>query len=660
MTKKDALNLLDLPENADRAQIRHAYSEKSKIYHVETHPEEFNRLHEAYKTALAQTGRSAYTVPAQPLPPTDTDSTDFINHTAGTGHGTAAAAKEPPAKPEDPEISEIPHNDILDTLIHGSFSISRCLDITRLLYQKCRYEEALRTDMGASFGGILIKKETIWQNYPADGQLFFEIPWTIWKAQDWTALICHPEFLRRQYTSAFLDELCCLLQEEGLCGPEGIGQDFYSSLCIAYGFFQNGQNGMEETNPRDSYLQELEDILRSHPKHCNYVFDLYNRASAQEARDMVLFCQKGFALSDEKAVWDFLNTAEEKLLSETNPSEICTLRDRNLEAYESVSSRKQFILRNLLNQSGSLFAEGLYRLRELQESQRKYAEAFIGTVLSHTDTCEAALPSGEYPPLSCLLGRFRQQYLSCDNWRELICRPVFLHAIKNYILSQDNNRDTGGGNSYPSVRFVPYETWRQLRLWFKGTSPFLAEAAGWLKTGCYFSEYEKRYQKERFWKATRVKESYLEEILPIPGPDREKRKLIRAVRKGIPVDAARIQSAFLRPLLSNEKLRIPFLTRLAYTMVHFRFLQYTPADSLPGGTFCFLKKGVILYQKKDNLVCYLDHEVFYDILSKYFDRIVYNWKPAKDARKIYSEEFLDTACRNLYCYECFAHSDFHK
>ena len=65
MTKKDALNLLDLPENADRAQIRHAYSEKSKIYHVETHPEEFNRLHEAYKTALAQTGRSAYTVPAE-------------------------------------------------------------------------------------------------------------------------------------------------------------------------------------------------------------------------------------------------------------------------------------------------------------------------------------------------------------------------------------------------------------------------------------------------------------------------------------------------------------------------------------------------------------------------------------------------------------------
>lgn len=153
-----------------------------------------------------------------------------------------------------------------------------------------------------------------------------------------------------------------------------------------------------------------------------------------------------------------------------------------------------------------------------------------------------------------------------------------------------------------------------------------------------------------------MKESFFEEILPIPRPDHEKRKLLRAVRKGIPADAAQIQSAFLRPLLANEKLRIPFLTRLAYTMVHFRFLQYTPADSLSGGTFCFLKKEVILYQRKDNLVCHLSHETFYDILSKYFDRIVYNWKPSKDDKKIYSDEFLDTACRNLYCYECFVHS----
>lgn len=647
MTKKDALNILDLPENADRAQIRHAYSEKSKIYHVETHPEEFKRLHEAYKTALAQTDRSGNTVLTRTIPPTDTDNAVLINYTAGTAYGTAAAAKEPPAEPE------MSHNDILDTLIQDSFSISRCPDITRLIYHKCRYEESLLTDTGAAPGGVLTKKTVAWQDPPADGQLFYGIPWSVWKAQDWTALICHPEFLRRQYTSAFLDELCYLLQEEGLYGPEGIGQDFYSSLCIAYGFFQDGMDGMDL---EDSYLQELEDILRSHPKYRKYVFDLYNRDSAQEARDIVLFCQKGLTLSDEEAIWDFLNTAEEMLLPETDPSGILTLRDRNWEAYEPASCRKQFILRNLMDQSGSLFDRGLSRLRELQETQRKYAEAFIENVLSHTDTCDTTLPSGECPSLSCLLGRFRQQYLNRDNWRELICRPVFLQAIKKYILSQDN----GNGNGYPSVRFVPYETWRQLRIWFNGTSPFLAEATRWLKTSYYFSEYEKRYQKERFWKAIRVKESFFEEILPIPRPDHEKRKLLRAVRKGIPSDAARIQSAFLRPLLANEKLRIPFLTRLAYNMVHFRFLQYTPADSLSGGTFCFLKKEVILYQRKDNLVCHLGHETFYDILSKYFDRIVYNWMPSKDDKKIYSEEFLDTACRNLYCYECFVHSRLDK
>ena len=657
MTKKDALKLLDLPDNADRAQIRHAYSEKSKIYHAETHPEEFNRLHEAYKTALAQTDRSVYTVLTQPLPPTDTGSADFKDHIAGTGYRTAAAAKEPPAEPTESEEPCMPHNDILEALIHDSFSISSCLDITRLIYHKCSYEGALLADTGAAFGGVLAKKTALWQDSPADGQLFFGIPWRVWKAQDWIALICHPEFLRRQYTSAFLDELCCLLQEEGLYNPEGIGQDFYDSLCIAYGFFLDG---MDDMDPEDSYLQEIEDILRSHPKHRKYVFDLHNRTSLQETRDLVLFCQKNFALSDEKAIWDFLNAAEEKLLPETDPSGIFTLLDRNWEAYEPASSRKQFILRNLLDQSGSLFAKGLSRLRELQEAQIKCAEAFIETVLSHTDTYEAPLPSGGHPSLACLLAQFRQRYLNCDNWQEFICRPVFLRTIKRYILSQERDQDTAGGNSYPSVRFVPYETWRQLRMWFNGTSPFLAEAARWLKTSFYFSEYEKRYQKERFWKATRVKESYLDEILPIPRPDHEKRKLLRTVRKGIPVDAAQIQSAFLRPVLANEKLRIPFLTRLAYTMVHFRFLQYTPADSLPGGIFCFLKKEVILYQQKDNLVCRLSHEDFYDILSKYFDRIVYSWKPAKDGRKIYSEEFLDTACRNLYCYECFVHSDFSK
>ncbi len=53
MLLEEAYKILELPEGANRAKIRHAYANLSKLYHVETHPEEFARLHEAYKLALS-------------------------------------------------------------------------------------------------------------------------------------------------------------------------------------------------------------------------------------------------------------------------------------------------------------------------------------------------------------------------------------------------------------------------------------------------------------------------------------------------------------------------------------------------------------------------------------------------------------------------------
>ena len=254
MTRKEALKILDLPDNANKSQIRHAYSEKSKIYHAETHPEEFRRLHEAYKTALAQPDKNVHTFPTQTIFSADTDSTAFQNPAADITRHTAptATAKEPDSR------TAIPHNDILDTLVHSRFSVSHCLDITQLIYHKCRTEKAALANAnavalanadevtlintGAIVGGILTGKGIVWQDPPADERLFFKVPWSVWKAQTWTTIICHPEFLRRQYTSVFLDELCFLLQEEELYNPEGIGRGFYFFLCIAYGFFHDRMN----------------------------------------------------------------------------------------------------------------------------------------------------------------------------------------------------------------------------------------------------------------------------------------------------------------------------------------------------------------------------------------------------------------------------------
>lgn len=618
MTRKEALKILNLPDHADRAQIRHAYSELSKSCHVETHPEEFNRLHEAYKTALAQAGKFNF------IPDTDTavspETSHKTSHNAAITHGKEASLHEPSS------IDGTPYDEILDMLVHGKFAVSQCLEITQLIYHKYRYDEMSMAGTG-TFGSIITKRGIVWKDAPADERLFFGIPWNVWKTLEWTAFICHPEFLKRQYDPAFLGEFSYLLQEENLSSPDGISRNLYLSLCIAYGFFYN------DTKTRDSCPQEIEYILCTHRKCQEYIFDLLHQPSLQEARDITLFCQKALSLSDEKDIWDFLNTVEEKLLES-----------------KDALWWKQFIFRNMADLSGSLFSKVSTDFLALREAQQKCAEAYIDTVLSCSE-------NREYQPLSCLLRQFRQQYLDCDNWREIVCRPAFLSTIGRYLLSQKNTQSTDKGNGYPVVRFIPYEAWRQLRNWANWTSPFWPGAITWLKSNYYFSEYEKRYQKEHFWKATRVKEYFFSETFPLSMPDRGKRKLLHIVRKGTEVDAAMIHNAFLRPILTNEKIRIPFLTRLANTMAHFRFLQYTPTGNLPGGIFCFLKKEVILYQQKDNLTCHLSHEAFYDIISIYFDRIVYDWDLSQNGQKFYSEEFLDTACRNLYCYGCFVHSD---
>ena len=45
--------ILGIPQTDDIAAIKKAYAEKSKLYHPETHPEEFKQLHSAYKRILS-------------------------------------------------------------------------------------------------------------------------------------------------------------------------------------------------------------------------------------------------------------------------------------------------------------------------------------------------------------------------------------------------------------------------------------------------------------------------------------------------------------------------------------------------------------------------------------------------------------------------------
>ena len=106
----------------------------------------------------------------------------------------------------------------------------RSREILRLICRKCHAEKT-GTESGT---------DTPKRNLPWKRKRFLHISWEEWKERKWLSVICHPVFLQRQYSLEVLAGLCGFLQEESQVRPEGIGQDLYFALCMAYGFFMDG------------------------------------------------------------------------------------------------------------------------------------------------------------------------------------------------------------------------------------------------------------------------------------------------------------------------------------------------------------------------------------------------------------------------------------
>lgn len=633
MTLQEAFRILNLPEHADRAQIRRAYSEQSKIYHVETQPEEFSRLHEAYKTALAQA---------------DSTKKDFAaessSHAAGIfqvqphsklseDNGTADTEKTP-------DSSAFPYDDILNQLTHGDSAICSSHELIQLMYYKCRYEEAAPEEAEVqSIGNTDIKDDTdIFAHMAAsrpealsNEHLFFETPWSIWKTLDWTALICHPEFLKNQYDDSFLEELYCFLQKERTEGLDGISQNVYLSLCIAYGFF------IAEKYSQNTLLEKIENFLRLHPKHSEYLQDLQCWTSLKEARDIALLCRRAFSFSagmgalqeQQTFAEEFLDAAEEKLLQESAPW-------------------KDFIFCSLTLLPGALFSEKLperkEEFEELLDAQEECFEYFAETLLDHR-TEGNSLYEYNYQPLAGRIKEFRSKFLTRKNWKKIICSPIFVSSFKEWM-------EPHRGGFVLHAHLLEYELWKELCSWFDGSSSLEKDTLEYLKTSFYFPEYEKRYQQERIWKEQHIEETYFREVFPVPELSPGKLELLHTAEQGTLVNAKSIQAVFNNLPSHNEK-AFDFLTRITNAMVHFKFLLITPKyekDSVPGDAFCFLKDEVILYRKKENLTCRLTHQTFYDLISHHFEMIAYNKQYGQTS---YTEEFINTACKNLYYYYCY-------
>lgn len=602
MTRWDAFKILGLSDNADKSQIRHAYSEKVKIYHVETHPEEFARLHEAYKTAMNTNSHSA-----RNYNPVHWDES-FSTEEEGVLSDTRT----------QPPISR--YEDILSRLVEETpFSITHCQELTQLIYHKYKYLESPAPA----------------ENFPDNDTLFLHTPWRDWKDLEWLLLICHPDFIRKQYSPDFLAELFDLLQEENTGNPGGIGQEFYFTLCTAYGFFLSEH----EEEPKGAMLQAIRDLLSVHPRHRDYVQNLRQWEEFQINRCIACFCQEAVRYSQDKGTLEdrqafaesFLDRAEILLMDEATPN-------------------NEFILRNLISLPDTLFSQDLSRRKQDYQHMQKalfdeFTAAFDPTGEGHS------LEKDNYIPIARRLTILKNKYLPQDYWGRVIRSSGFILRLRNWL------RPTGCRLSLNY--YFAYDVWREVRCLFDSKAPYQNRHLVWLQTEAHFSEYEKRYQQELLWRRQHVEDAYFRETFPLPRMNMKKHQLLFTVSLGTPAHIGEMHR-LLGGLHRHDKGSMRFFERLTSAMVHFNFLLVTPTyeeNPVPDDIICFLKDEVILYRKKERLTCHLSHAVFYDYLARAFDSAAecYNYKEYSK-QSLYSEDFINTCCKNMYYYDCFVHS----
>ncbi len=656
MTPQEAFRILDLPYGADKSQIRHAYSEKVKIYHVETHPEEFARLHEAYRTALKTSSGTARSHlgntdffsrqhthfqpdPAhrdEPFPTGDNPSdepfsledvhsdeprspeNDFSNEPLFPENDFSDEPLFPKNATADTPPSS-PYEDILNSLVEENpFSITHCLELTRLIYYKYKY----------------MSSPAPAENMPDDDVTFFQIFWRDWRDLEWTLLICHPDFIRKQHSYDFLAELYDFLQQENMANPGGIRQELYFALCMAYGFFLSEH----EQEPQSAMLQAIMDLLADHPRHKDYARDLQQWEELQTDRRLVLLCQEAVHYSQGKGM-----SKDRQVFAESFPGRA------ELLLMDESTPKNEFILQNLISLPDRLFSQGL---SERKQSYQHMQKAFIDEFTAAFDpTGEGhSLSEDAYIPIARRLTVLKDKYMPQNYWGRIIRSSGFMLALRNWLRPQ--------GCRLSLNYYFPYDVWREIRCLFDDHAPSQKPHLVWLQTEAYFPEYEKRYQQELLWRRQHIEDAYFQETFPLPRMNLKKHQLLFTVHRGTSVGIGKMPS-LLRGLYRHDKGSIRFFERLTAAMVHFNFLLITPSyekDPVPDDIICFLKDEVILYRKKEKLTCHLSHAVFYDHLARAFDSLAecYNYK--SDKQSLYSQEFINTSCKNMYYYDCFVHS----
>lgn len=668
MLSQEAFEILGISQDADRQKIRHAYAEKSKMYHVETHPEEFARLREAYETVLSQANSSvpfSSSSPFQQTPikqtyqtfqPEDNSSPPASGTEENTTLYDVSDSHADDAGAGQKEI-DTPYAEALEALFSDDLNINNFQELTQLIYHKCRCGEDFHTSgaIALSTKDSNIKQEPIhiesilWENRPFDTTLFLGSPWQQWKCMDWLPLLCHPHFLQKQYDTTFLKELRKLLRKEMLNSPDGIGKDLFHFLCLAYGFF------LRKDQPQDACLKEIEETLSLHPCHREYVQEIIEWTSLQSDYKFTILCQKAFAFSQGTLPFEeshgfpkiFLNAVEVKLLWEPN-------------------SQNDFIFQNLTYIPGLLFSQELPKRKQEQEQNHAYQEECFQGFLTMWSLYEKetgqpipehALTEYCYQTNAERLVDFKHNYFTGRNLKEITGGAAFTKAFENWMFSKDfilfENRMIQRDRII--LPHLAYDLWKELCTWFQDSTPYAERLLNRLKNEDYFVNYEKRYQRELVWHKQRIAETYLKELLPLPALTQKRLELLHIVEQGTTANLGQVDQ-ILRSLyryINTESAQIA-MTRITNALTRFCFLVTNPSfekDPVPGDIFAFLEDQVILYRKKENLTCRLSHAVFYDWLSSTIDSMA--GSNLSEKKPVYSDEFIETVCKNMYCYRSY-------
>ena len=274
--------LLGIPPTDDISLIKKAYAEKSKLYHPETHPEQFQELHQAYKFLVAQCKRKkAYEEKLQAEEKTKQPELDTLNiPPEQIAWGFSGSTQKPKEQADSPEPTQAP--------VAESTAPSEPTPAPNGASQTPATEQkTIQPD--ADFLS-LVEQQAV--NPMENDPLILQLK----KMLDKKAMVLHPtawkkyffnrDFLKRQYNPAFLKVFTAVIWqklEESVKNPKHPYRKLpiwlYNYLNIVYGIFDQSGNDCYATGQFHERIYKKEVIaeLRSaFERSAHHYFDCYD------------------------------------------------------------------------------------------------------------------------------------------------------------------------------------------------------------------------------------------------------------------------------------------------------------------------------------------------------------------------------------------------